>query len=162
MIRPKVCSGLSFALLYTATLLFHTVLCHTAAAQASSGGGPQDNAAEQARVAFSHALPHMDGGNLKVTIVEVTYGPGESSPPHSHPCPVIGYVVEGTLQMQVKGEPKVIYKAGQSFYEAPNGVHLVSANASTKRPVTFLAYFICDHDTPLSVAPPENTGSGDK
>ena len=31
--------------------------------------------------------------------------------------------------MQVKGEPEALYKAGQSFYEAPNGIHAVSANA---------------------------------
>src|SRR5678810_146419 len=78
-------------------------------------------------IAFSHALPQLDGTHLKATIVEVTYGPGASSPPHSHPCPVIGYVIEGALRTQVKGEAEAIYNAGQSFYEAPNGVHIVSA-----------------------------------
>ena len=111
---------------------------------------------------LAHALPHLDGDHVKVTIVEVTYGPGASSPPHSHPCPVIGYVLAGALRTQVKGEPEAIYKGGQTFYEAPNGVHQVSANASTKRPVKFLAYFVCDHDTKLSIAPPENAGSGGK
>ena len=53
--------------------------------------------------------------------------------------------------MQVKGEPEAIYKAGESFYEAPNGIHQVSANASNQEPAKFLAYFLCDHDTPLSV-----------
>jgi quercetin dioxygenase-like cupin family protein len=112
------------------------VLFHAAAAQSASDAS-QMNAHEQARVAFVHDLPHLDGSNLKVTVVEVTYGPGESSPPHSHPCPIIGYVVEGTLRMKVKGEAEAIYKAGQSFYEAPNGVHLISANASTKKPQHF-------------------------
>lgn len=113
-----------------------------------------------ARTAFSHALPRLDGTHLKAIIVEVTYGPGASSPPHSHPCPVIGCVIEGELRTQVKGEVEAIYKAGESFYEAPNGVHMVSANASDKVPVKFLAYFLCDHDTPLSVAPPETAPSG--
>ena len=113
-----------------------------------------------ARIAFSHALPRLDGTQLKTTIVEVTYGPGGSSAPHSHPCPVIGYVIEGALRTQVKGEAEAIYKAGQSFYEAPNGVHMVSANASDAAPVKFLAYFVCDHETPLSVAPPAAAPSG--
>jgi len=125
---------------------------------ASSASAKKDTG--HAGIAFSHALPQLDGTHLKATIVEVTYGPGASSPPHSHPCPVIGYVIEGALRTQVKGEAEAIYKAGQSFYEAPNGVHMISANASDKDPVKFLAYFVCDHDTPLSVAPPETAPSG--
>jgi quercetin dioxygenase-like cupin family protein len=109
---------------------------------------------ESDRVAIAHDLPRMNGDKLTVTIVEVTYGPGASSMPHSHPCPVIGYVLEGSLRTQVKGEPESIYKPGDSFYEAPNGVHQVSANASDKVPAKFLAYFVCDHQTPLSVEVP--------
>ena len=108
------------------------------------------NKIERAMVTFSHDLPRLNGNNLTVTTVEVNYGPGESSTPHSHPCPVIGYVVEGTLRTQVKGQPEAIYNAGESFYEAPNGVHIVSANVSATEPAKFMAYFVCDHDTPLS------------
>ncbi len=115
----------------------------------------QGATAKQVRMAFSGNLPRMDGGHLKASVVEVVYGPGNSSPAHSHPCPVIGYVIEGALRMQVKGEPEALYKAGESFYEAPNGVHLVSANASDREPAKFVAFFVCDHDTPLSVSVPE-------
>jgi quercetin dioxygenase-like cupin family protein len=102
------------------------------------------------RVAFARALPALDGTHLKVTLVEVTYGPGESSHAHSHPCPVVGYVIAGAVRMQVKGEAEAIYRAGDSFYEAPHGVHAVSANASATEPATFLAYFVCDREGPLS------------
>ena len=117
---------------------------------------------DRSRVAISRDLPRMNGGNLTVTIVEVTYGPGESSMPHSHPCPVIGYVLEGTLRTQVKGEPEAIYKPGETFYEAPNGIHQVSANASDKVPAKFLAYFVCDHQTPLSVDVPASKPESEK
>jgi len=117
-------------------------------------------AAKQVRTAYSGKLPQMDGSHLTASVVEVVYGPGSSSPAHSHPCPVIGYVVEGSVRMQVKGEPEAIYKAGESFYEAPNGVHLVSANASDTEPAKFVAYFVCDRDTPLSVAAPEGAKAG--
>jgi quercetin dioxygenase-like cupin family protein len=105
---------------------------------------------EHPRVVLSHALPKLDGSHVKATIVEVTYGPGESSPPHTHPCAVIGYILEGTLRTQVEGEPEAIYKSGESFYESPNGVHMISANASQTKSAKFLAYFVCDHDAPLS------------
>jgi quercetin dioxygenase-like cupin family protein len=117
---------------------------------------------ERARVAFSHDLPRLNGDKLSVTIVDVNYGPGESSMPHSHPCPVIGYVLEGTIRTQVKGEPEANYKAGESFYEPPNGVHLVSANASDKKRAELLAYFVCDHQTALSVDVTAGKPAGEK
>jgi quercetin dioxygenase-like cupin family protein len=116
---------------------------------ASAQGSPAKNHAGR----FSHALPQMDGSHLRAIVVEVNYGPGESDKPHSHPCVVIGHVAQGAIRFQVKGEPETVYKAGESFYEAPNGVHQVSANASDKEPAKLIAYFVCDHDTPLTVPP---------
>jgi quercetin dioxygenase-like cupin family protein len=112
---------------------------------------PADTTGAKVRVAFRHRLPPLDGGHLTTALVEVRYGPGGSSAPHHHPCPVVGYVVEGALRTRVQGEPEAIYHAGESFYEAPGTPHLVSANASTTAPVTFLAWFVCDRATPLSV-----------
>jgi len=60
-------------------------------------------------------------------------------------------VLEGAIRTQVKGESDAIYHAGQTFYEPPNGVHQVSANASTTEPARLLALFTCDHEAPLSV-----------
>jgi quercetin dioxygenase-like cupin family protein len=118
--------------------------------------------AQETRAPFSHALPPLDGNHLQATVVEVTYAPGESDPPRSHPCAVIGHVIEGSYRFQVKGQPEAIYQAGESFYEAPNGVHQVSANASDDVPVKFLAYFVCDRDTPLTVPAPETKAAGGK
>jgi quercetin dioxygenase-like cupin family protein len=115
-------------------------------------------AKERARVVLSQPLGKLNGDHLKAVLVEVNYGPGEASSPHAHACPVIGYVVEGSLRSQVKGAPEGIYQAGESFYEEPNGVHEVSANASSTEPAKLLAYFLCDHDTPLSADVPESTG----
>ena len=119
----------------------------------SQGAAPNahSRSKDRARIVFSQPLSKLDREHLKVTLVEVRYGPGEASLPHSHPCAVIGYVVEGAIRTQVKGEPEMIYKSGESFYEAPNGVHLVSANASSTEPAKLVAYLICDHDAPLSV-----------
>ena len=151
------------AALLTAMSLAATAGSYAARAQASGARAQsQANGAKQVRVAFTQALPQLDGSHLKATLVEVTYGPGESSAPHSHPCPVIVYVVKGTLRAKVKGEPEAIYHAGESFYEAPNGVHEISANASKTEAVKFVAYFVCDHDTELSVPPPSAQPAGGK
>lgn len=113
--------------------------------------GPVRSAGSKDRVAMTRLLPPMRGDSLNITLVEVSYGPGASSPPHSHPCPVIGYVISGALRSGADGESEVTYRAGETFYETPNSVHRVSGNASTKDPVTFLAYFVCDRQATLSV-----------
>jgi quercetin dioxygenase-like cupin family protein len=142
-----------------ATLLVTLVGSHVAWSQLPSRTS-QPGTKERTRIVLSHVLPKLDGYHLKATVVEVSYGPGESSLPHSHSCAVIGYVVEGTLRTQVKGEPEATYKSGESFYEAPNGVHVISANDSQTKPAKFIAYFVCDHDGPLSTDPPKITESG--
>jgi quercetin dioxygenase-like cupin family protein len=127
----------------TAGLLF----CITIANRPLAG---QEKGQRSSRTAFTHALPALNGKNLTADIVEVTYGPGAASPAHSHPCPVIGYVLEGSVRTQVGGQAETVYTAGQSFYEAPNGAHLVSANASSTKPAKLIAFFVCDHNAPLS------------
>lgn len=117
-------------------------------------------AKERARITLSTALPRLDGDHLTATVVEVNYGPGESSPPHSHPCAVVGQVVEGAIRFQVNGEPETIYKAGESFYEAPNRVHAVSANASKTAPARLIAFLICDHEAPISTDVPQSAPKG--
>jgi quercetin dioxygenase-like cupin family protein len=106
---------------------------------------------ERARLVFSHRLSRLDGAGLQAKLVEVTYGPGESSSPHTHPCPVIGYVLEGAVRMRVGGSPEAVYHVGEGFYEEANAQHLVSANASSTERARFLAYFTCDREAPLSV-----------
>src|SRR5260370_30671426 len=124
---------------HAAMILLVGVLAAAMVLARCASGAAQPEARERARVVLTHALPQLDGSHLKATVVEVHYGPGESSPRHSHPCPVIGYVVEGAYRTQVEGDPEAVYKAGQTFYEVPNGHHVVSANASKTEPATFIA-----------------------
>lgn len=114
----------------------------------------QRNVGQHDRVVMSHSLPRMDGDHLEAKAVEVTYQPGGHSVPHSHGCPVLAYVVDGAIRSKVNAEPERIYKAGETFYEAPNGVHRVSANASQTEPAKMIAFFVCDHPTPLTVPIP--------
>lgn len=120
----------------------------------ASGQTGQPSGGESARVALTQTLPSLDGSRLAVTVVEVRYGPGGRSAPHSHPCPVIGSVVEGALETQVDGGPVQVIRAGQTFYEAANGLHRISANASRREAVRFLATFICDRPGPLVTPAP--------
>jgi quercetin dioxygenase-like cupin family protein len=133
--------------------LIIATICAAAACQAVVA---QEHSQKPAKVRTTivQSLPAMNGKHLKVSAVEVVYEPSGASPVHSHPCPVVGYVVQGAVRMKVKGQPERIVHAGESFYEAANGIHEVSANASDLEPAKFVAYFVCDHETSLSTAAP--------
>ena len=117
-------------------------------AAAASDGPPHPDV----RPVLSEALPKLDAGRLQVSLVEVAYRPGGYSASHRHPCPVVAYVVQGAIRSQLQGQAERTYRAGEAFYEAPNGNHLVSANASEGEPAKLLAFFVCDGARPLSVA----------
>lgn len=107
---------------------------------------------EAAQVLLDEPLPAMRGDHLRATLVEVRYAPGAASLPHVHHCPVIGRVLSGALRTRVAGDSEHVYRAGESFAEPAGAAHLLSANASDRDSVTFLAYFVCDSDAPRSVA----------
>src|SRR5215472_4582105 len=102
-------SSVSALLLAAALWMSHTVFANIAM-QAAQGTGDR-----KVRTALTQDLPRLDGGRLKA--FAVTYAPGASSPVHSHPCPVIGYVASGELRTQVKGTREVRHGAGDAFYE---------------------------------------------
>src|SRR5690242_10996752 len=62
-------------------------------------------------------LPKMDGEHLSMRLVEVTYPPGASSAAHRHPCPVLGYMLSGTMRMQIDDGTPQEFKAGDTFVE---------------------------------------------
>ena len=81
-------------------------------------------------------------------MITVSYEPGGADDIHRHDAHVFVYVLEGSIVMQVKGEPAVTLKAGQTFYEAPDDVHVVGKNASTTEPAKFLVLLIKKTNTP--------------
>lgn len=133
-----------------------TVPLAWAAGNAVPPSGRRQPTPAQTRVAFAGALPRMDGAHLQAKVIEITYAPGASSPAHRHPCAVVGYVIEGALRVKVNDGAETIVTAGETFYEAPNDLHAVSANASRTERVKFLAFFTCDREGPLVL--PAHTG----
>ena len=59
------------------------------------------------------------------------------------------YVLEGSIVMQVKGGKEVTLTAGETFYEAPDDVHLVSRNASSTEPAKFIVFLVKDKGAPV-------------
>ena len=101
-------------------------------------------------VVLQHDLPDVDVKDWSVTAVEVSYAPGESSPPHRHPGITIVYVLEGEIRSKVGDGPETAYTVGQMFLETPNQLHGVSRNASNTKPAKFLAVLLAPKGKPLT------------
>ena len=128
--------------LLVATLPFGSVLADA----------PQSKNATVTLVFYQHELPNVPGKSIKGVLVE--YGPGGSSPGHTHPQSAFIYatVLEGAIRSQVNDGPVTTYKAGQSFSELPGDRHSVSANASETKPAKLLAVFVVDtNETELTI-----------
>ena len=102
------------------------------------------------RLVFQHDLPDLNLKDWSVTVVEVSYPPGESSPPHRHPGITIAYVLEGQIRSKVGDGPETTYNPGQMFLETPNELHGVSGNASATKPAKLLAVLLAEKGKPLT------------
>lgn len=112
---------------------------------ADSAAGSSLNKVE---VIASYALPNVPG--KRVTVVRVAYGPGGFTPPHRHSGSVTAYVTKGQVRSQLKGGPLELFEVGQSFFEPPGAIHLVSANASNTEPAELIAVFVADEGAELT------------
>jgi quercetin dioxygenase-like cupin family protein len=94
----------------------------------------------------------IDGKESQVIMLELTYPPGNSTPPHHHTGSVFVYVLEGALESQVEGQPLKIYQQGETFFEPIGATHLVSGNANADKPTKFLAIFFTEkRKQPLTI-----------
>ena len=103
------------------------------------------------RQIMTQPLPSL--GNQLGAVVTVDFAPGAASPPHRHPGPVFGYVLEGTVEIGVDPLAPITYRAGDMWYEPPRHTHRVARNASSTAPARILAFLILAKGEPL-VGPP--------
>ena len=79
----------------------------------------------------------------------IDFAPGATFPRHSHPGEEIIYVLEGTLEYQLDGQPPVTLKAGEVLFVPAGAVH-AARNVGTTNGAE-LATYIVDKGKPLLV-----------
>ena len=84
-------------------------------------------------------------------MVIVDYPPGVASAPHRHNAHTFVYVLEGSVVMQVEGGRRIMLRQGQTFYENPDDIHVVSMNASMTKPAKILVFFVKREGAPVKV-----------
>ncbi len=87
----------------------------------------------------------------QVLMYTVDFPPGFSSPIHRHNAQVSVYVLEGSVTMQVRGGEELTLGPGQTFYEDPSDIHIVSRNASDTESAKFLVFLINKKGAPLVI-----------
>lgn len=133
-------------MLRLSVLLVTVALC-TTPMRVSAGETPEaaKNATAPAPSVVTLMQKQLQGKEGKsVQMLTVEYPPGGASKPHQHHADVFVYVLSGKLRMQVQGSPLVTIGPGETFYEGPADVHVVSANASTTEPAKFLVFLVQD------------------
>ena len=83
----------------------------------------------------------------EVIQVRVDFDPGYVAPRHTHPGEEIIYVIEGTLEYQIEGQPTATVKAGDVLF-VPAGVIHSAKNIGTGNAAE-LATYVVEKGKPL-------------
>lgn len=111
------------------------------------GGSAAATHAQQVNALFAKQLPEAPGKEIEV--VTVSYAPGAFGAVHRHDAHAVVYVLEGEVEMQVRGGALRLLGPGQVFYESPEDVHTISRNVSKTKPAKFVAFFIKNEGAPI-------------
>jgi len=112
---------------------------------------------ESVRVIAARDLKEkLDGKEAKVTVVQVTIGPGQAGLAHRHPGPGFVYVLEGENELGIDDQPTKVFKAGETFYEPTGCLHRVSRNPAGKGQTRLIAFVVHPREA-KEIAVPEHT-----
>ena len=113
--------------------------------------GAQGAMAEEAKVMplMSKDLAAMP--SKEILMIRVEYPPGHVDEIHRHNAQAFVYVLQGSVVMQVRGGEQVTLEAGQTFYEAPDDVHIVGRNASKTESATLVVFLVKDKGAPVVI-----------
>ena len=77
-----------------------------------------------------------------VDVREITLRPGQKTGLHKHPCPVFGFILEGTAIVQIDGQAEQRVPAGGACFEPAETTILRFDNASDQQPLRFVACYL--------------------
>lgn len=112
-----------------------------------AGGVAQSSSDTQVNELFVKPLADFPG--KEALVLRVSYPPGGKDEIHRHDAHAFVYVLEGTIRMQLKGQPEKTLKAGEVYYEGPTDIHIVGRNASDTEPAKFVVVLIKNQGAPV-------------
>jgi quercetin dioxygenase-like cupin family protein len=92
--------------------------------------------------------PLKGADNMHVVMANIDWPPFSTTGRHTHAGEEYAYVVLGTIEVDIDGQPPHIYKGGDYYHNARGVVH-ETKNLGTRTAKTF-AILIVDKDAPLT------------
>ena len=102
--------------------------------------------AQQVNTLLTKKLPEAPGKEIEV--ITVNYAPGAVDAIHRHDAHAVVYVLEGEVEMQVRGDMLQRLGPGQVFYESPERSYRKPYTSKTK-PAKFVVFFIKNEGAPI-------------
>ena len=123
-----------------------------AAAMAFSFVGAQGAAAHEIKPAVTKLLnqPLVGIAGTEANVVLFAVGPGWTIGKHTHPGHIFVYMLEGSIKIEVEGEPTQILSPGDLLYEVP-GPDMVANNVSSTKGARFLVFQVGGFGEPVTV-----------
>ncbi len=123
-----------------------------AAVAAFSFMGAQGVGAHEAKTEIKKLLnaplAGIDGKEANVVLFDVA--PGWKLANHFHPGHIFVYLIEGSIEIKVEGEPARVVKPGDALHEIP-GRNMVANNISSTKGAKFVVFHIGEIGKPLTV-----------
>ncbi len=97
---------------------------------------------------LNQPLEGMAGQEANVVLFEVT--PGWTIANHTHPGHIFVYMLQGSIKIEVEGQPAEVLAPGDVLYELP-GPNMVANNISSTKGARFLVFQVGEIGKPLTV-----------
>ena len=122
----------------------------TAAALSLAGalGAAAQESKQTITMLLNMPLAGIDGKEANVVLLDVDAD--WKIPSHFHPGHIFVYVLEGSIKIEVDGQPEQILAAGEVVYEIPN-LNMVASNISSAEGAKILIFQVGDIGEPLTV-----------
>lgn len=130
-------------------LTLFTLIGLSMRAQQYSGKLKFENVVETEVNAMGQKIIYPDFKDAKVSMMKITFPPGESTGWHKHTIPVFSYILQGTLTIETEDHQIMEFKEGSSFAEMVNVYHQ-GTNKGDKDLIAFVIYLGGD-ETPLAI-----------
>ena len=88
----------------------------------------------------------------EAVVARVEVAPGARAGRHTHPGDEISYVVDGTAELLIDGQPPRVVKAGESFVIPAGVVH--DAHNSGTTPIQLIGVYVVEKGKPLASPAP--------
>ena len=114
--------------------------------------GAQGAAAHEIKPAVKSLLktPLAGIAGKEANIIHFDVGPGWTIGNHSHPGHIFVYMLQGSLKIEIDGEPTHVIGPGDLLYEIPDR-NMVGSNVSSTEGTKFLVFQVGDIGKPLTV-----------